>query len=193
MYEAWLPRHPVSFSCLIHELMGRNVEGQRRFLCSIVRWFLFYNKLHMPDQQHQNYKAAAWHNGWTFVKPLLSKSTVQNIIYFCLYIQNKDIFHLVFFFPPLLSILFFNRVIFLFLFNFFYTPCPGITSASFFSGILLPSLILQLCFSLSCSSSVLSNYIFFSSESLISTLMLSSNAAWPHQFIPKLFYLSVRI
>lgn len=100
MYEAWLPRHPMRFSCLLHELMGRNVEGQRRFLCSIVRWVLFYNKLHMPDQQHQNYKAAAWHNGWTFVKPLLSKSTVQNIIYFCLYIQNKDIFHLFFFFPP---------------------------------------------------------------------------------------------
>lgn len=79
MWHIWGLIGQTSHKHLFYITYGRNVEQQRRFLCCIVRWLLGYNKLHLPDQQHQNYKAAAWHHlSWTFVKPLLSQSSVKH-------------------------------------------------------------------------------------------------------------------
>lgn len=181
MYEIRLPRHLWAFFGLLHHLHTEETQNNREGF-SAVLWDGSYattnficlinstkiTKLLRGTIWARVSQMSSYHKAQCKTQPTSASTYKVRTFFTCI-------------FPPF----FFNLAIFLFLLYFFYTPCPVISSVSFFSGILLPSLILQLCFPLSCSSLVLSNYIFLSSERLwcCPPMLLDSTSSSPNSLI----------
>lgn len=151
---------------------GRHVEQQGRFLCHIVRWFYATTNFTCLIDSTTNTKLLP--------SPAPSELDICETLTITKHSKTQPTsastykartFFIWFFFSSLLSIVFFNLAVFLFLLDFFYTPCPVTSSVFFFPSVLFPSLVLQLWL----SRPFLPQY---SAIVFLFPLMLSPNAAW---------------